>query len=237
MFILSQHSNSGERTTSDLFSYPLKPWKHLINCWAVLGDIWILLLCKKQNKKTKQTWNWTLFLTGNVQLFILGQDPKRATLNATFHGHNSGGQVPIAAWIIGVCFILNIVLMERFLSTINNHHFCSDDLSTVGATAASMWWSPTRLATTSYTQSLCLSAFVRTIRAQASSVGDWGPAEVFDGALEAPQQNEGSLTSLLFNSLQINPVRRGARMKNATAGCTLTTIISLHAARTLTIQF
>lgn len=221
------------RWEDDLWPLPIS-FKTLKTPDKLMNSIWWYL-----NPVTvwKKNWNWTLFLTGNVQPFSFGQDPKQATLNAPFHGHNTGGPVPIAAWIIGACFILNIELMKRFLSAINNHHFCSDDLSTVGATAASTWWSPTRLATTSYTRSLCLSAFVRIIRARASSVGDWGPAEVFDGALEAPQQNEGSLTSLLFNSLQINPVRRGARMNNVTAGCTLTTIISLHAAWTLTIQF
>lgn len=119
-----------------------------------------------------------------------------------------------------------------FLCAICNNHFYSYGYSTAAATAVSMWWSPTKLDTTSYTQSLCLNAFVRTITAMSSEVG----TEDLQRSLRGLQQNEGSLTTLLFNSPIINPVRRGVWMNNVAVGSTLATIISLHTAWTL-LQF
>lgn len=113
-----------------------------------------------------------------------------------------------------------------------NNHFYSYGYSTVGATAVSMWWSLTKLDTTSYTQSLCLNAFVRTIRELSSEVG----TEDLQRSLRGLQQNEGSLTTLLSNSPIINPVRGGVWMNNITVGCTLATIISLYTAWAL-LQF
>lgn len=63
---------------------------------------------------------------------------------------------------------------------------------------------------------------------------DLGAAEVLGGGIAGGgarggccQQKEGSLTSLLFNSLLINPVRQGVRMNNVTVCCTLTAIITV----------
>lgn len=213
------------------FLVAFKPWQHQISRWTILNDNSSCYYAKHLNR--------TFVLTGNIQLLSFKQDPKPANLwqlITTFHGYNTGGLVPIAAWILGAYWTSfnnkkKSCGWKDVLNAINNYHWGLFVL-----TVSQQWvlqllpcgealpsW------TLHHTPGVCV--WVPALRLLERWLLKWGRGDLqrsLRGLWRFPQQNEGSLTSLLFNSLLINPVRQGVRMNNVTVGCTLTTIISLH---------